>query len=83
MSTSTLESEAIVRDVNVTDSHLDVDLSDGRRISIPLAWFPRLANASPADRSIWEPCAAGRGIHWPVIDEDLSIAGLLRGRPSS
>jgi len=80
MSTSALENEALVRDVSVTDSNLGVDLSDGRRISVPLAWFPRLANASPADRSIWGPSAAGRGIHWPVIDEDLSVAGLLLGQ---
>jgi hypothetical protein len=55
-----------------------VRLRDGRTVSAPIAWFPRLAAASPADRANWEPSAAGLGIHWPAIDEDLSVEGLLR-----
>ena len=58
---------------------LTVILRDGREIRVPLQWFPRLAKANPKDRMIWEPAAAGHGIHWPLIDEDLSVAGLLRG----
>ncbi len=57
----------------------DVELSDGRAISIPYAWFHRLAAATPEERSEFEITGRGRGIHWPRIDEDLSVAGLLRG----
>jgi hypothetical protein len=67
-----------VADVEVSDTALTVLLRDGRRISAPLAWFPRLATAAPEDRAVWEPSAAGHGIHWPRIDEDLSVEGLLR-----
>ncbi len=75
---SAVEIDDRVADVRVTDSALEVRLRDGRMISAPLAWFPRLAAATPAQRSVWEPAAAGYGIHWPEIDEDLSVAGLLR-----
>jgi hypothetical protein len=67
-----------VADVRVTDDALEVRLRDSRKISAPLAWFPRLAAASPTERAHWEAAAAGHGIHWPDIDEDLSVAGLLR-----
>jgi Protein of unknown function (DUF2442) len=67
-----------VADVRVTDDALEVRLRDGRKISAPLSWFPRLVAATPAQRAKWEPAAAGHGIHWPDIDEDLSVAGLLR-----
>lgn len=67
-----------VADVRVTDDALEVRLRDGRKISAPLFWFPRLMAATPAQRAKWEPAAAGHGIHWPEIDEDLSVAGLLR-----
>lgn len=67
-----------VVDVLVTDDALEVRLRDGRKISAPLAWFPRLMAASPAQRARWESSAAGHGIHWPDVDEDLSVAGLLR-----
>ena len=67
-----------VADVRITDDALEVRLRDGRRISAPLSWFPRLVAASPTQRANWEPAAAGHGIHWPEIDEDLSVAGLLR-----
>ena len=59
---------------------LHVALSDGRRISAPLAWFPRLSRATPEQRRNWEPIGRGIGIHWPDVDEDLSVAGLLAGR---
>jgi hypothetical protein len=64
--------------VSVSNDRLEVGLRDGRTVSAPLAWFPRLAKADPKERQTWEPCAAGLGIHWPLIDEDLSIEGLLR-----
>jgi hypothetical protein len=72
-----------VRDVRTTEDTLSVDLMDGRTISVPLAWYPRLLHASVEARSKWEPCAAGLGIHWPEIDEDLSVEGLLRGQPAA
>jgi hypothetical protein len=67
-----------VADVAVSDERLEVRLRDGRIISAPLAWFPRLAGASADQRKVWESSAAGLGIHWPLIDEDLSVEGLLR-----
>lgn len=66
-------------DVVVTDDELVVSLSDGRRISVPLVWFPRLCKATPAQRSRWELLGQGEGIHWTDVDEDISVAGLLRG----
>jgi len=68
-----------VVNVHVTDDTLEVLLRDGRKICTPLAWFPRLVSATPADRAVWEVSGAGQGIHWPKIDEDLSVADLLRG----
>jgi hypothetical protein len=68
-----------VKDVRFTDDRLVVDLADGRTISVPLTWYPRLLAASPAQRSLWEIAGDGFGIHWPDIDEDLSSEGLLRG----
>jgi hypothetical protein len=71
-----------VRDVRFGEDTLAVDLMDGRTITVPLAWYPRLAGASPAQRAKWEICGAGFGIHWPEIDEDLSTEGLLKGIPA-
>src|SRR5438034_4440304 len=68
--------------VIVTDDTLSVDLSDGRTIAVPLAWFPRLVRATPAERSDWRLIARGEGIHWEDLDEDISVEGLLAGRPS-
>ena len=70
---------AKIKSVGIRRNLLTVELSDGRIISLPLAWYPSLQRAKPADRSAWEPCAAGRGIHWPALDYDLSVEGLLRG----
>ena len=78
MSTLAVEIDDRVADVSVSDDALEVRLRDGRRVSAPLSWFPRLAAASPEDRSVWELSGAGYGVHWPKIDEDLSVAGLLR-----
>jgi hypothetical protein len=72
-----------VLDVRCDDDSLIVDLMDGRTISVPLAWYPRLLNATPAARAEWEVSAGGNGIHWPQLDEDLSTEGLLRGAPAA
>ncbi|MBZ0170021.1 MAG: DUF2442 domain-containing protein [Kofleriaceae bacterium] len=68
--------------VKITDDSLSVDLSDGRTISVPLAWFPRLLHATKAERNNWRLIGKGHGIHWELIDEDISVEGLLAGRPS-
>lgn len=72
-----------VLDVRFDDHRLIVDLMDGRTIAVPLAWYPRLAGATPEQRAHWEKCGGGYGIHWPEIDEDLSTEGLLRGAPAA
>ena len=71
-----------VLDVRFDEASLIVDLMDGRTISVPLAWYPRLLHASVEQRERWEKAGAGYGIHWPDIDEDLSTEGLLRGAPA-
>jgi hypothetical protein len=76
------ESAARAHDITVTDDELIVALVDGRRIAVPLVWYPRLLNATPPQRAHWQLLGGGEGIHWPDVDEDLSVAGLLRGAPS-
>src|SRR5262245_45358702 len=71
-----------VRDARIEGESLVVDLMDGRTISAPLAWYPRLLAATAAQRQRWEVAGGGYGIHWPDIDEDLSTEGLLRGAPA-
>jgi len=71
-----------VLDVQFTEDSLSVNLRDGRVISVPLAWYPRLLRATPAERKNWQISGGGYGIHWPDIDEDLSTEGLLRGAPA-
>jgi hypothetical protein len=71
-----------VRDVTSNDDELSVALMDGRTISVPLAWYPRLADATAEQRAHWQKAGAGYGIHWPDIDEDLLVADLLRGVPA-
>lgn len=68
-----------VRDVQVGADELTVALMDGRTITVPLAWYPRLLAGTPAQRACWELAGAGYGIHWPELDEDLSTEGLLAG----
>jgi hypothetical protein len=70
---------AKIKSVSTGRKLLTVGLADGRILSLPLAWYPSLQGAKPTDRAKWEPCAAGHGIHWPVLDYDLSVADLLRG----
>lgn len=83
MSSSVVDPPALAREVQVTDDELRVRLADGRRLAVPLAWFPRLAAASAAARQRWELIGDGQGIHWPEADEDLSVAGLLAGTRSA
>ena len=68
--------------VNLTEDTLSVDLSDGRTISVPLAWFPRIVHATEEERNNWRLIGKGHGIHWMDIDEDISVEGLLAGKPS-
>jgi len=68
--------------LQVTDDTLSVDLSDGRTISVPLGWFPRLEYANAVERANWRLIGKGDGVHWEDIDEDISVQGLLSGRPS-
>jgi hypothetical protein len=82
MSTSKLRAGEAVRDVRFSDDTLSVDLVDGRTITVPLVWYPRLLQATAAQRANWEIVGAGYGIHWPDVDEDLSTEGLLRGSPA-
>ena len=77
-----LSADERVRDVRVSEDTLTVDLMDGRTISVPLVWYPRLFSGTAKQRSNWKVCAAGYGIHWPDLDEDLSTEGLLRGAPA-
>ena len=71
-----------VKDVHFTEDNLSVDLIDGRTITVPLAWYPRLLHATAKQRKKWQLCGGGYGIHWPDIDEDISTEGLLRGAPA-
>lgn len=83
MTTLILDSAALkATAVHVTDDSLIVELADGRTISAPLAWYPRLVQATGAERSDFRLIAGGEGIHWPAIDEDISIEGIVAGRPS-
>jgi len=68
--------------VNVSKDALTVELDDGRTLTAPLGWYPRLSHASPEERQHWRLIGSGSGINWPDLDEDISIEGLLLGRPS-
>ena len=83
MSTSHANPGERVDGVRCTDDELIVDLVDGRTISVPLVWYPRLLAATAEERSNWQVAGGGYGIHWPDIDEDLSTEGLLRGAPAA
>jgi hypothetical protein len=72
----------VAESVTVTNDTLTVELSDGRSLSVPLDWFPRLVHATQAERKRWRLIGRGRGIHWDMLDEDVSIDGLLAGKPS-
>jgi hypothetical protein len=79
MSISVAIRDERVAAVRFPKDRLEVELKDGRVLSVPLTWSPRLQTATPEQRARWEVSAAGYGIHWPEIDEDLSVEGLLRG----
>src|SRR5437868_8184379 len=74
---------ALATRVEVSEGTLSVELADGRTIAVPLAWYPRLAHATAEERGTWRLIGGGRGIHWPAIDEDISVANLLAGQPSA
>ena len=80
MPTLTLETEPLATGVSFAEDVFRVSLDDGRELSVPLAWFPRLLLGTPEQRGHWELIGLGQGIHWPDLDEDISVAGLLAGR---
>lgn len=83
MTSSPLELRlGVAQTVTVTDEALVVDLVDGRTVSVPLTWFPRLLHGTPAERCEWRLIGRGEGIHWPRLDEDISVDSLLAGRAS-
>lgn len=82
MTTLTIETEPLAVEVQVTEEELIVRLADGRRIAVPLAWYPRLWHATPAERQRWQPLGEGYAIEWPDLDEHIGVDGLLAGRPS-
>ena len=82
MGTLALGADERVKKVRFTEDLISVDLMDGRTIEVPLAWYPRLMQASVEQRENWRACAGGFGIHWPELDEDLSTEGMLRGAPA-
>lgn len=82
MSTSVVAADERVADAAFSEDSLTVSLMDGRSISVPLAWYPRLLHATAEQRAHWKIAGGGYGIHWPDIDEDLSTEGLLRGAPA-
>ncbi len=84
MNSSAVETrEPLAIHVEVSEDTLAVELADGRSIAVPLAWYPRLAHGSAAERGSWRLLGDGRGIHWPALDEDISVANLLAGQPSA
>ena len=82
MSTLKTNLDARAVDVTVSEHELIVRLTDGRNLSVPLVWFPRLLHATPLQRSVWQLLGDGEGIHWPEIDEDIRVEGLLLGIPA-
>ena len=74
--------DALAMRARIVDDTIVIDLSDGRTVGAPLAWYPRLLRASVRERRNWRLTGGGEGIHWPDLDEDLSVAGVLAGRPS-
>ena len=83
MPSATVEMPPKAISVNITDDTLSVDLEDGRTISVPIGWYPRLAYGTPEERANFELSGAGRGIHWPDLDEDIGVEGLLLAKKSA
>lgn len=82
MSISANPNEPLAIGLEVTDDELILSLADGRKLSVPIAWYPRLANATPEQRRNWRIIGPGVGFHWPDVDEDLSVEGMLLGAPA-
>jgi len=83
MSSSAIEvRQPRAQSVVVTEDSLTVDLVDGRTVSVPLSWYPRLSHGTSSERDNWRLIGQGEGVHWPDLDEDISVEGLLGGRPS-
>ena len=83
MRTFTVEVQSIrAQQVVITADTLSVDLTDGRTVAVPLAWYPRLVHGTPEERSHWRLIGQGQGMHWPDLDEDISVENLLSGKPS-
>ena len=82
MITSTLANSPNAVGVEVSEEELTVSLSDGRVVRVPLSWYPRLSNALPRHRAVWEFIGGGHGIDWPELDEDISVENVLLGQPS-
>src|SRR5262245_10371726 len=84
MSSSLVENRAALAvSVEVSNEALSVELADGRSIAVPIDWYPRLAHGTAAERSTWRLIGGGLGIHWPALDEDISVVNLLAGQPSA
>ena len=83
MCTLITEHDVFAQSVSFTDDAMNVVFDDGRSLSVPLAWYPRLLNGTPAERQQFEFIGDGQGIHWPQLDEDISIMGLLAGKRSA
>lgn len=71
-----------IQDLSLTEDTLTIELTDGRIISVPLSWYPRLVHATPEDRNNWRLIGNGEGIHWPDLDEDISVENVILGKPS-
>lgn len=82
MATLAIKTDERVKDVFFDEDTISVEMMDGRIITVPLLWYPRLFNASVEQRNAWVTCGGGYGIHWEAIDEDLSTEGMLRGAPA-
>ena len=81
MITSAIQTDERVKAVSFTDTSISVTLMDDRTITVPLIWYPRLLQGTPAQRNNWSICGGGYGLHWEDLDEDLSTSGMLRGAP--
>ncbi len=82
MASSAQAADTRIKSVTFDEDRLCVELIDGRAIAVPLLWYPSLADATPSQRANWQLSGGGYGVHWPEIDEDLSVDGLLRGAPA-